>query len=78
VRGAAVSREDAAVLAAIISLGRSLAVDVVAEGIESAAEVRLLRDLGCTLGQGFWFGRPQPGAEVEQLLRRAALGELGI
>jgi PAS domain S-box-containing protein len=78
VRGAASAREDAAVLAAIISLGRSLAVDVVAEGIESAAEVRLLRDLGCPLGQGFWFGRPQPGAEVEQLLRRAAHGELGI
>jgi PAS domain S-box-containing protein len=78
VRGAAVNREDAAVLAAIISLGRSLAVAVVAEGLESAAEVRLLRDLGCTLGQGFWFGRPQPAGEVEQLLRRAALGELGI
>jgi EAL domain-containing protein (putative c-di-GMP-specific phosphodiesterase class I)/GGDEF domain-containing protein len=78
VRGAPVSREDAAVLAAVISLGRSLGVDVVAEGLESATEVRLLRDLGCTLGQGFWFGRPQPGAEVEQLLRRAAHGELGI
>jgi PAS domain S-box-containing protein len=78
VRGAAASREDAAVLAAIISLGRSLAVDVVAEGLESAGEVRLLRDLGCQLGQGFWFGRPMPRAEVEQLLRRAELGELGI
>ncbi|MEA2292961.1 MAG: hypothetical protein QOE86_600 [Solirubrobacteraceae bacterium] len=78
VRGAASAREDAAVLAAVISLGRSLAVDVVAEGIESAAEVRLLRELGCTLGQGSWFGRPQPGGEVESLLRRAGLGELGI
>ena len=77
-RGVGVSREDAAVLAAIISLGRSLGVSVVAEGIESASEVRLLRDLGCTLGQGFWFGRPQPAAEVEQLLRRAEYGELGI
>ncbi len=72
------TREDAAVLAAVISLGRSLGVGVVAEGLESAAEVRLLRDLGCTLGQGFWFGRPQPAAEVEQLLRRASHGELGI
>jgi PAS domain S-box-containing protein len=78
VRGAAASREDAAVLAAVISLGRSLGVEIVAEGLETAAEVRLLRDLGCTLGLGFWFGRPQPAAEVEQLLRRGALGELGI
>ena len=78
VTAVAESREDAAVIAAVISLGRSLGVAVVAEGLESASEVRLLRDLGCTLGQGFWFGRPQPAAEVEQLLRRAAHGELGI
>ena len=65
-------------IAAIIILGRSLGVAVVAEGLETASEVRLLRDLGCTLGQGYWFGRPQPAAEVEQLLRRAAYGELGI
>ena len=70
-----VSRAPA--IAAIISLGRSLGLSVVAEGLEAAGDVRLLRDLGCTLGQGFWYGRPQPAAEVEQLLRRAAHGELG-
>ena len=50
---------------------------VLSFGRAEHADVRLLDGLGCTLGQGFWYGRPLPGAEVEQLLRRAALGELG-
>ena len=43
---------------AIIALGRSLGLPIVAEGIETQEQLRVLRLLGCGLGQGFLFGRP--------------------
>ncbi|WP_454797527.1 putative bifunctional diguanylate cyclase/phosphodiesterase [Novosphingobium lindaniclasticum] len=50
-----------AVIRAVIGLGRSLGLTVAAEGIESEVEREYLRAEGCTQGQGFLFGRPQPG-----------------
>jgi diguanylate cyclase (GGDEF)-like protein/PAS domain S-box-containing protein len=46
--------------AAVIALGESLSLDVVAEGIEYDEQAVSLRDLGCDLGQGFLFARPMP------------------
>ena len=46
--------------AAVIALGESLSLDVVAEGIEYDEQAASLRDLGCDLGQGFLFARPMP------------------
>ena len=46
--------------AAVIALGASLALDVVAEGIEYDEQALSLRELGCELGQGFLFARPMP------------------
>jgi diguanylate cyclase len=45
---------------------------VTGEGIETEAQRRLLRDLGCERGQGFLFARPRPAAEIHALLRAAA------
>ena len=59
---------DAAVVEAIISLGAALRVSVIAEGIEDAATARRLRELGCPLGQGYHFGRPEPLAALEARL----------
>ena len=53
---------------AIIGLARSLRLAVVAEGIEEAAQSERLRELGCTIGQGFLFARPAPAAELTELL----------
>ena len=51
--------EKAAELAiAVVALGESLNLDVVAEGIEMPEQWDALRDLGCALGQGFYFARP--------------------
>jgi len=50
--------EESGLAAAIISLGNSLNLDVVAEGIELPEQIASLRDLGCELGQGFLFARP--------------------
>jgi diguanylate cyclase (GGDEF)-like protein len=50
--------EESGLVAAIIALGTSLSLDVVAEGIELPEQISSLRDLGCDLGQGFLFARP--------------------
>ncbi len=49
---------DYSLIEGILALARSLALTVVAEGIETEAQWQILRDLGCPLGQGYWIGRP--------------------
>ena len=44
--------------AAIIAIGKSLSLEVVAEGIERPEQIASLRELGCPLGQGFLFAKP--------------------
>jgi EAL domain-containing protein (putative c-di-GMP-specific phosphodiesterase class I) len=53
----------------IIELARVLGMDVVAEGIETREQYRLLRQLGCRFGQGFLFARPMTVEAVTELLR---------
>jgi diguanylate cyclase (GGDEF)-like protein/PAS domain S-box-containing protein len=52
------SKETADLSSAVVALGSSLALDVVAEGIELDDQLRKLRDLGCDFGQGFHFAKP--------------------
>jgi EAL domain-containing protein (putative c-di-GMP-specific phosphodiesterase class I) len=52
------SVEDAAVVRAILSLARTFGMEVVAEGIERPEEVAELKELGCPMGQGYYFSRP--------------------
>ena len=61
------------IVAAIIGLGESLGLPVVAEGIEEEADVAALLELGCEIGQGWLFGRPQPAEAVPALLAAPAL-----
>jgi EAL domain-containing protein (putative c-di-GMP-specific phosphodiesterase class I) len=53
----------------IIELARVMGMDVVAEGIETREQYRLLRQLGCRFGQGFLFARPLSAEAVTELLR---------
>ncbi|MDR3774795.1 MAG: EAL domain-containing protein [Terracidiphilus sp.] len=53
----------------IIELARVLGMDVVAEGIETCDQYRLLRQLGCRFGQGYLFARPMSAEAVTRLLR---------
>ena len=53
----------------IIELARVLGMDVVAEGIETDTQHRLLRDMGCRLGQGFLYARPMSSEAVTRLLK---------
>ena len=53
---------------AIIELGRSLDLEVVAEGIENAVQADRLRAMGCTLAQGYFLGKPMPPPEARVLI----------
>jgi diguanylate cyclase (GGDEF)-like protein/PAS domain S-box-containing protein len=70
VQGVCQSPEDAAIVAAVISMGRALGVNVVAEGVESEEQAAALQELGCTLAQGFLFSRPVPAAALPDLVAR--------
>ncbi|MBV9100337.1 MAG: EAL domain-containing protein [Candidatus Dormibacteraeota bacterium] len=69
VTGVATSEERAAVARAIISMGRMLNLETVAEGIETDADLASLRAFDCDLGQGFLLARPMPARMIEQRLR---------
>ena len=57
--------EDAAIVNAVINLGKSLGLRTVAEGIETERQAMCLAAQGCTIGQGYHFGRPMPAGQVK-------------
>jgi len=64
-------RESRKIVAALVGLGQSLGLPVVAEGVETEAQAKLLEQLGCDLGQGWLFGAGLTGAEVPAVLAEA-------
>ena len=61
--------KDAAIVATIVSLARNLGFNVVAEGVETLAQMDLLRQNDCILFQGYWVSRPLPVADFTIFLR---------
>ncbi|MGH9203549.1 MAG: EAL domain-containing protein, partial [Vicinamibacterales bacterium] len=59
------------IIDAIISLARTLGMEVIAEGVETSEQVRKLRDLKCKLAQGFLFSEPVPASLAAAFLHRA-------
>lgn len=52
----------------IVDIGRSLEIDIVAEGVETMEHARILRDLGCDILQGYAFAKPMTGEELETFM----------
>lgn len=53
------------IAAGIVQMARALSIEVVAEGIETAAQRDILRRMHCPVGQGYWFAKPMPAADFE-------------
>src|SRR5215467_3323202 len=64
--------EDKAITEAIIAMGKSLNLTVVAEGVETGEQQSFLRDHACDEMQGFYFSKPIPAVEFAQFLRTAS------
>ena len=73
VQGAAQgSRESLAIIRAVVAMADSLEMSTTAEGVETAAEVQLIRQLGCKKIQGYYFGRPMESADARALFAAPA------
>jgi diguanylate cyclase (GGDEF)-like protein/PAS domain S-box-containing protein len=68
VQGVAASPVDSAIVRAVIDLANAMGIASVAEGVETKGQVARLRKLGCQIGQGFYFSRPLPAREFDELL----------
>ncbi|RMF09395.1 MAG: bifunctional diguanylate cyclase/phosphodiesterase [Alphaproteobacteria bacterium] len=66
------SAEDSKIIHIITMLARTLGMTVVAEGVETEAQRKLLGELGCHFGQGYFFARPLPARDVTKLLQTQA------
>jgi predicted signal transduction protein with EAL and GGDEF domain len=69
IRNLANDPNDSVIVRAIVSLGHSLELDVVAEGVETREQMQLLRFEGCHEMQGYYFGKPMPASEFIELAR---------
>jgi diguanylate cyclase (GGDEF)-like protein/PAS domain S-box-containing protein len=61
-------RKHVAIVRAIIALAAALGLQTTAEGVDDPAQAELLRQMGCTYGQGYLWGRPMEAADAERLL----------
>jgi diguanylate cyclase (GGDEF)-like protein/PAS domain S-box-containing protein len=61
---------DAGVVSAVVQMGKSLHMRVVAEGVETKDQVLFLREMACTEAQGYYFSRPLKAAEFSELMGR--------
>ena len=71
VAGLGASPEDTAFMGSLIELGHSLGLDVVAEGVETEAQLEHLRELGCDAAQGYAIGHPVSEEQLDALLPTA-------
>jgi len=63
-----VDSDDRAIASTIVSMGRNLRLTVLAEGVENAEQLALLRQMGCDMAQGFHFSRALPADAIARLL----------
>jgi EAL domain-containing protein (putative c-di-GMP-specific phosphodiesterase class I) len=74
VAGLGVDKTGTALTSSVISLGKTLDLTTVGEGVETAEQRDQLRELGCTQAQGYLLQAPAPAATIEALLAGIAAG----
>jgi diguanylate cyclase (GGDEF)-like protein/PAS domain S-box-containing protein len=70
IRDITVDPNDTAIVVAIINMARSLDLDTIAEGVETAGQLALLRSKGCHVGQGYFFSPPRDAKSLYPALRQ--------
>ncbi len=75
VRDITIDPNDAAIVVAIISMAKSLDLDVIAEGIETVEQLAVLRAKGCPVGQGFYISVPMSADDLAPLLAKTSVFE---
>ena len=74
----ATQSDGSPLVAAIVNLGTMLGLRVTAEGIEGARQLERLQGMGCQQGQGYYFAKPMPPAEITRFLRDPALARAAV
>ncbi|MGK7958227.1 MAG: EAL domain-containing protein, partial [Crocosphaera sp.] len=64
--------EELGLISAVLAIGKGFNMRVVAEGVETVEQLKILQDLGCTEIQGYWFSRPLSSKEATELLSKIA------
>ena len=64
------SRESLAIINAVVAMANSLEMSTTAEGVEDAEQAEMIRSLGCTKIQGYFYGRPMEALEARSLVVR--------
>jgi EAL domain-containing protein (putative c-di-GMP-specific phosphodiesterase class I) len=67
--GMALGPDGMVMVTSIIALAHALGLTVIAEGVETEEQARVLRRLGCNEAQGYLYSRPVPASEIEAMLR---------
>ena len=73
VRDITVDPNDTAIVVAIINMAKSLDLDIIAEGIETAGQLTLLRAKGCSVGQGYYFSVPLSADDLAPMLAQHSI-----
>jgi EAL domain-containing protein (putative c-di-GMP-specific phosphodiesterase class I) len=76
VSGLGLEADDTSIVEAVVRLGHSLGLSVVAEGVETPLQLSRLRELRCDRAQGYLFGRPRPAGITESERAEAPVGQL--
>lgn len=63
------SENSRAIIKAIVTMADTAGLNIIAEGIETAEQARILKELGCREGQGYYYSRPIPETEIAELLK---------
>ena len=78
IRDVASNPDDEAIVRAVISMAHSLRLEVIAEGVETGAQLAVLKALGCDQFQGYYFSPPVPPEAIEKLLDAGADIDAGL
>ncbi len=77
-RNGKAKKERSVIMQAVQTLGQGLGIEITAEGIETPEQLAELREMGCAVGQGFFFAKPLSSVSLTTMLREKSRVEVGI